>query len=132
MGNSHRHSMTDERRIQERFSLDLQAKISCRFIDAAPGEYIETVAANLSSGGAFLHTDQQLPLASKVKVEFLITIDDLKKLKFILSVDTLRSLAGQQQVWVQATGVVIRQQQQGVGVIFDQNYRITPLKPVEA
>lgn len=124
--------MADERRFQQRFSLNLQAKISSSFVDPGTEEYIETLAADISSGGAFLRTEQKLPLASKVKIEFQLSLKDLKKLKFILSVDTLRSLSDQQQrVWVQATGVVIRQQEKGVAVIFDQNYRLTPMHPVQ-
>jgi c-di-GMP-binding flagellar brake protein YcgR len=124
--------MADERRLQQRFSLNLQAKISFSFADPGAAEYTETVAADISSGGAFLSTEQKLPLASRVKVEFLLSLEDLKKLKFILSVDTLRTLSDRQQpVWVQATGVVIRQQQEGVAVIFDQNYQLTPMQPVK-
>ncbi len=122
--------MSSERRIQERFSLDLQAKISYKFTDDDPEEFIETVAANMSSGGAFLQTDKSIPLASKVKVEFLIAISDLKKLKFILSVDTLRSIISD-RVWVQATGVVIRATPgKGIALIFDKNYQLTPMTPV--
>lgn len=124
--------MADERRLQQRFSLNLQAKISSSFQDPGTEEYIETVAADISSGGAFLQTEQKLPLASRVNVGFLLSIDNLRKLKFILSVDTLRTLANQQQpVWVQATGVVIRQQERGVAVIFDRNYQLTPMQPVK-
>lgn len=123
--------MSSERRIQERFSLDLQAKISYRFTDDDPEDFIETVAANMSSGGSFLQTDKDIPLASKVKVEFLLSINDLKKLKFILSVETLRSITSD-QVWVQATGVVIRSVPgSGVAVIFDKNYQLTPMTPVK-
>lgn len=122
--------MTDERRIQERFFLNLRAKISSSFLDPNSADSLETVAANISCGGAFLQVDTQLPLASKVNVEFFLSIDDLKKLKFILSMDTLRKLSGQEQVWVKTTGVVIRQQENGVAVIFDENYQLTPIRPV--
>jgi c-di-GMP-binding flagellar brake protein YcgR len=125
------NSMTNERRNQERFFLDIQAKISFRFTDDEAEEFLETVAADISAGGAFLQTETSLPLASKVKVEFLLSIENLKKLKFILSVDTLRNLSGQHHVWVQATGVVIRQQEAGVAVIFDKNYQLTPMKPAQ-
>ena len=74
-----------ERREQERFSLEIQAKISYRHAEEqAP--VIESVAANISSGGAFLTTAHSFPVAAKIAMEFLVTIEDLKKLKFILSV----------------------------------------------
>lgn len=114
-----------ERRDQERFTLDLQAKISYRHSeDQAP--VVESVAANISSGGAFLTTAHNFPVAAKIAMEFLITIEDLKKLKFILSVDTLRQLATG-RVWVKTTGIIIRKQQDGVGVIFDHDYQLKPL-----
>ncbi|SHO43045.1 PilZ domain-containing protein [Desulfopila aestuarii] len=121
--------MANEKRIQQRFTLNLQAKMTYSFDDSSNGEYISTVAANISCGGAFLETDQQLPLASRVNLEFLLAIEDLKKLKVVASVDILRKLAKGKQVWVQATGVVIRQEPNGVAVIFDQNYQLSPMQP---
>ena len=88
---------------------------------------IDTVAANISSGGAFITTNHEFPVAAKVTIEFLVTIADLKKLKFILSVDTLRRLSSG-SVWVKTTGIIIRKQQDGVGIIFDTDYQLTPLR----
>lgn len=121
--------MADERRVRQRLHLNLQAKMTYSFDDATSGEQIVTVAANVSSGGAFLTTDQPLPLASRVRLKFLLSLDDLKQLKVVASVEALRRLAGQKQVWVEATGVVIRQDPDGVAVIFDQNYQLSPLRP---
>lgn len=120
--------MPNERRLQERFFLNLKARISYSFIDEASNQAIETVAANISSGGAFLETVRPLPLSSKVQVEFLVSLDELKKLKFILPMQTLKSLKSD-QVWIKTTGIVIRSDEHGVAVIFDQNYQISPLLP---
>jgi len=121
--------MADEKRIQQRFTLNLQAKMTYSFDDSSNGESISTVAANISSSGAFLETDRQLPLSSRVNLEFILVFEDLKKLKVVASVDILRKLAQGKQVWVQATGVVIRQDPNGVAVIFDQNYQLSPMLP---
>lgn len=121
--------MSQERREQERFFLNLQARVTSRFTDDAATDSIEMLAANISAGGAFLRTERPMPMASRVQVEFLLSFEDLKKLKFILSVQTLKQLTSQ-QVWVKATGVVIRQEEGGVGVIFDQNYQFSPMQPV--
>lgn len=121
--------MANERRQQERFNLELQARISYSFVREFSDEAIETVAANISSGGAFLATGSPLPLSSKVQIEFLLGLEDLKKLKFILPLSVLKSFSGD-KVWVKATGVVIRQEEGGVAVIFNQNYQVTPLLPV--
>lgn len=121
--------MPSERRTQERFFFNLKARISYQFFDEATTKAIETVAANISAGGAFLQTQRPLPLSGKVQVEFLLSGEDLKKLKFILSMSTLLSMSGN-NAWVKATGIVIRRENHGVAVIFDQNYQLTPMHPV--
>ncbi len=116
----------NERRIQERFSLKLQVKFSGES-DLAQGKVKEeTIAANISSGGAFLSTKQKLPLASKVYLEFLVDLEELKKLRFILSLDSLKASVGK-KIWVKATGIVIRSEDDGLGIIFDENYQLSPM-----
>ena len=118
--------MSIERREQKRFSLNLQAKISYRHVeDQSP--VIDTVAANISSGGAFVQTAHQFPMAAKVKIEFYLSFDDLKRLRFILSMESLKQLTGK-NIWVSANGIVIRQEETGVGIIFDTDYQLTPMK----
>lgn len=119
--------MSSDKRNQERFSLNLQAKISYRHSDDQL-PVIDTVTANISSGGAFLKTAHPFPMAAKVQVEFLLSFEDVKRLKFILSVDSLKKCIGQ-NLWVTATAIVIRRQEDGVGIIFDTNYQFTPLRP---
>jgi len=121
--------MVTEKRTLQRFELNLQAEMSYGFDNPATGERFSSVAANIHRGGAFLKTDLDLPLASRVKVEFLVAINDLITLQVVASVETLRKLATQEQVWVQTTGVVIRQEHDGVAVIFDQNYQLNPMQP---
>jgi c-di-GMP-binding flagellar brake protein YcgR len=118
-------SMKTERREQERFSLNTQARVSFRHHRERPPE-ITTVAANISSGGAFLQTDHRFPMAAKVQVEFYLAVADLHKLKFILAMETLRNLQGD-HLWVTTSGVIIRQDEHGVAVIFDTDYQFTPL-----
>ncbi len=119
--------MSIERREQKRFFLNLQAKISYRHsTNHAP--VIDTVAANVSSGGAFLRTDHKFPLATKVKIEFYLSVEDLKRLRFILSLDSLKQLTCK-NIWVSASGIVIRREAEGVGVIFDTDYQLTPMPP---
>lgn len=121
--------MPSEQRTQERFSLNLKARISYRFNEEGFSEPVETVAANVSAGGAFFQTRHRLPLSSKVRLEFLLSLDHLKKLRFILSLSSLTSMSGQ-NIRVRATGIVIRQEGNGVAVIFNNNYQLTPLQPV--
>jgi c-di-GMP-binding flagellar brake protein YcgR len=119
---------SQERRQQQRFSLNLQVKITA---ETEAGECLfheETIAANISSGGALILTNRKLPIASTVHLEFLLALEDLQKLRFILSVESLRACKGK-HVWVKATGVVIRVEEKGVGIIFDTDYQISPMQP---
>ncbi len=118
-----------EKRQQERFFRQLKAKLSRDESGELETIDEETIIANISSGGAFIQTTQQLPMASKVNLEFCLAFEDLQKLKFILSLESLRSSAGK-KVWVKATAIVIRIEATGVGVIFDTDYQLTPLQPV--
>lgn len=115
-----------DRRIQQRFSLDIQVRLSTADDSAGKALTEETTAANISSGGAFVTTTRQIPLASRVYLAFLVDYDQLKKLRFILSLDTLQSFSGQ-KIWVKATGVVIRREEHGLGIIFDQDYQLSPM-----
>ena len=120
--------MIADKREQERFSLNLKARMSCRHTEDST--IIETVAANISPGGAFLKTTHPFDMASKVQIEFQMQYEDLKKLKFILSMETLKQFNKNKKkyVWVTATGVVIRKENDGVAIIFDTDYQITPLR----
>jgi hypothetical protein len=120
--------MVIDKREQKRFSLNLKARMSCRHTEDST--VIETVAANISPGGAFLKTGYPFDMASKVQIEFQLQYEDLKKLKFILSLETLKQLNKNKKkyIWVTATGVVIRREDNGVAIIFDTDYQITPLR----
>lgn len=122
--------MPIERREQKRFSLDLQAKISYRHVENQ-SLVLDTVAANISSGGAFIQTAHNFPMAAKVKIEFYLSLADLKKLRFILSMESLRQLTDQ-NIWVVAHGIVIRRESDGVGILFDTDYQLTPMQTPDA
>lgn len=67
-------------------------------------------------------------MASKVKIEFNLGLEDLKKLRFILTMESLKQFTGK-TIWVSANGIVIRQEKDGIGLIFDKNYQLTPMQP---
>jgi len=117
-----------EQRLQPRFSLNLQVKISAKTVSGREVLHEEAIAANISSGGAFIVTDRQVPLASTIEMEFFLALEDLEKLQFILSVEGLRACR-QEHVWVKATGVVIRAEEKGVAIIFDTDYKVWPMRP---
>lgn len=122
--------MPDEKREQERFTLNLKARISCRHTeDTSP--VIDSVAANISAGGAFLRTAHRFPMAAKLNIEFFLSVSDLKKLRFILSMESLKQLIGQ-NIWVRANGIVNRQEEDGIGIIFETDDQLTPIRSIKA
>lgn len=120
----------NEQRAQERFILQLPAKLSTEAGFEGNKLTDESVVANISSSGAFLFTKRKLPLASKVYIEFFIDLEDLKKLRFILSLDSLKSSSGK-KIWVKATGIVVRGEEKGLAIIFDQDYQLSPMEALD-
>ena len=120
------NTVAEEQRLHERFSMQLPVRVAV-IGSAGTGSFSELITANISSGGAFIITDTPVPIASRLAMEFLISFVDLKKLRFILSFDSLRRCAGR-PAWVKATGVVIRHQETGMAVIFDDDYQLSPMK----
>ncbi len=102
-----------EKRKVERFNLQLEAFISL------PGEAGQADAGNLmtrdvSMNGAFLVTDAPLPVGSKVNVDMVLTLAGKEK-------------QNTQQAWIKASGKVLRADNQGMAVAFDDRSRILPL-----
>jgi len=116
----------DERREHERFSLRLQTKIMAESRTGVT-PLLEFVTADISAGGAFIQTSRPLPMASKVRLEFFLSLEELARLRFIVAKESLKVWRGE-RAWVTATGVVIRAEKEGVAVIFDQNYQVSPIK----
>ena len=115
----------DERRQHERFSMEIQVKMTSE-TRSGTTPMMEFLTANISSGGAFIETDAPLPLASKVRLEFLLALENLETLKFIVSLETLKAWKGK-RVWVSASGIVVRHEEDGMGIMFDENYQINPM-----
>ena len=118
-----------EQRLNERFSMHLPVRISTQ---GGGGKEVlfESITANISSGGVFISTTDPLPAACKVYLEFLIDFEDLKKLRFILSLESLQNYQGK-PVWVNVSGVVIRHEKDGMAVIYDDDYQLSPIRTSE-
>ena len=114
-----------DQRLQQRFSMELPVRVLTG-TETDLKIHFEGVIANISSGGAFIATGNPLPVSSKVYLEFLISLQELKKLKFILSLETLRRFEGK-PVWAKASGVIIRHENNGMAIIFDDDYQLSPL-----
>ena len=102
-----------EKRKVERFDLELEAFVS------VPGDTGQTDMGNLatrdvSMSGVFLLTDAPLPVGSRVNVDMILTLGGKKK-------------QNSQQAWIKASGKVLRTDNQGMAVSFDDQSRILPL-----
>lgn len=120
--------MSEERREQKRYPLRIQSKMTAATLSGQT-PMLEFTTANISAGGAFVETDNPLPLVSKVHLEFLISLEELTALKFVLSQESLKNWKGQ-RVWVRASGIVIRHEPTGMAIMFDDNYQIHPMNVI--
>ena len=107
-----------EKRKVERFDLQLEAFVSL------PGESSNTDMGNLvtrdiSMSGVFLITDRPLPVGAKVNVDMILTLGGKKK-------------QDSQQAWIKASGKILRTDNQGMAVGFDDKSRILPLSKKSA
>ncbi len=116
----------DERRQHERFSIEIQVKMTAETLSGKT-PMMEFRTANISAGGALIETNEPLPLASKLRLEFLASLENLQTLKFILSLETLKAWKGR-RVWISASGIVVRHETGGMGIMFDENYQIHPME----
>ena len=103
-----------EKRKVERFDLQLEAFVSL------PGEGSNSDMGNLvtrdiSMNGVFLLTDTPLPVGAKVNVDMILTLGG--KIK-----------QDAQQAWIKASGKILRTDNQGMAVGFDDRSRIIKKK----
>ncbi len=104
-----------EKRRLERFDLQLPATIEI-IGDNGDHEarFINLLTRNACSGGAYFHTNQPLPVGTEVKIDLVLSIDSLKKIKG-------------KHAFIQVNGSVIRTEANGMAICFDSNYSIKPV-----
>jgi hypothetical protein len=69
---------------------------------------------DVSAGGAYFRTKKALPEGTRVRVDIILPLDRLRRLK-----DTCKGL-------IKVTGTVLRSEPTGMAVCFDEGYLITP------
>ena len=100
----------DERRKIERFDLRAPAKLEVES-KRPDRNVLRLTTRDISSNGAFLYTNQPLPLGSPVRLEFL------------LSIDFLHRVVGEGRTTrVKVRGNVVRLDEDGIAVAFDSKY----------
>jgi c-di-GMP-binding flagellar brake protein YcgR len=97
----------------ERFSLKLPARISvdCKDEEAA---CFEVITSDISAGGAFFYTDTPLPVGTRMDVDLILPLDELKKIEG-------------KRANIKVKGAVIRTDEGGMAISFDRKYRISPI-----
>jgi len=101
-----------ERRRLERFDLEVSGAIEL----LAPGqerEILNLLTSNICSGGAYFHTTQPLPEGTQIKIDLVLPLDKLKRLK-----------EDCKQAYIKVTGKVLRSESEGMAICFDEDYRI--------
>lgn len=94
----------------ERFRLKLPTTVSTINADGIE-EAQNFYTANICAGGAFINTAEPLSVGSEMKIELILSIDALKKLKG-------------NKVKIKVTGEVIRTDETGMAVRFDDRFVI--------
>ena len=102
-----------EKRKVERFDLQLEALISLPG-EASHADTGNLVTRDISMNGVFLITETPLPVGAKINVDMILTLGGGKK-------------QDSQQAWIKASGKVLRTDNQGMAVGFDDKSRILPL-----
>ncbi len=101
-----------ERRRLERFDLEIPATIEL----LTPGqerELLNLLTSNMCSGGAYFHTTKPLPEGTQVKIDLVLPLDRLKRLK-----------EAYRQAYIKVTGKVLRSESEGMAICFDEDYQI--------
>jgi hypothetical protein len=102
-----------EKRMVERFDLQLEAFVSSPG-SASQNESESLVTRDISMCCAFLKTDTPLPVGSKVCVDMILTLGGQKE-------------QNAQKAWIKASGKVLRTDNEGMAVGFDEQSRILPI-----
>ena len=104
----------DDKRTFERFDLQVPVKVGIRGTDHESVE-VSLLTRDICAGGAYMETKTPLPEGTKVKVDFVLSIEKLKEM-----------LDSHCRVIVE--GEVIRAEGKGIAIRFEDDYQIMPIK----
>ena len=103
--------MKEKRRL-ERFDLHIPTTIEFLTSDQQKS-LLNLLTRNISSGGAYFHTTQPLPQGTQVKIDLVLPLDKLRKLK-----------KEHKRAYIKVTGKVLRSESEGMAICFDEDYQI--------
>ncbi len=96
----------------ERFELQLPTRLSK--MDEPEIEPMELVTTDICAGGAFFHTEQPLSIGTEVELEMVLSLTELKKIEG-------------NKALIRVKGTVVRDEEHGMAVCFDQKHQIASL-----
>jgi len=101
-----------EKRRMERFTIELPAKVSV-LDKKRDNKTIDFLTSNICAGGVFFQTDQPLPVGTEAKINLILPLDTLKKLKG-------------RKACIRLSGTVIRSERGGMAIRFEEDFEISP------
>ena len=104
----------ENQRAFERFDLIVPAKVGIERSGEEEHE-ISLVSSNICAGGAFFITEEPLPEGTRIRMDFTLSIEKLKKL-----LDS--------ECRIKVKGEVVRSEEAGIAVRFHEDYQIIPVK----
>lgn len=102
----------------ERFLLELPTDISTSERGAGT-DVIHLSTSNVCAGGAYFRTGGILPVGTEVEVDLILPLDEMKKM------ESRRTL-------IKVTGVVVRTEEDGMAIRFDNEFKMVPLDGEES
>ncbi len=103
----------EERRAYERFALMLPARME--MVISGKRQVFDFKTKNVSAGGAFLNTSEQIPEGTRFQLRLIIPSEKIKE------------LTGAQSC-IEVEGAVVRSTPDGVAICFDGECQILSLK----
>ena len=103
--------MTEKRRL-ERFDLELPATIELLTPDQEKS-LLNLLTTNICSGGAYFHTAQPLPEGTQVRIDLVLPLEKLRRLK-----------EEHKKAYIKVTGTVLRSESEGMAICFDEDYQL--------
>ena len=103
-------NVVENRRV-ERFDLDLEAFVYVSDDSDQPNS-LTMQSRDVSSDGVYLMTENPLPVGTKLKVDMILSLDEIKK------------IGG--KALIKSSGEVLRTESGGMAICFDSNSKIVP------
>ncbi|MFH1481123.1 MAG: PilZ domain-containing protein, partial [Pseudomonadota bacterium] len=76
---------------------------------------LDLMTEDISSGGAFFHTSDPLLEGTEVRIDLILPLDKLKKLKG-------------KRACIKVNGKVLRKGSEGMAIVFNRRYKIIPME----